>query len=153
LGFLFLLFLITQTSFSFEHYLLLHSYSFLHLLSPSVCFYFTSYLRPYNISQLTIECIKHVENNLSKFQHYNFSTMFRSRICSFINQIKYIDGLRTETDVEILKSLHITKTFIKNNPNTVVALDRLDYLIKWKFFYRTKTHILCYNGTLLANYL
>jgi len=105
-------------------------------------------LPPNNISQLTIECIKHVENNLSKFQHYNFSSMFRSRICSFINQIKYIDGLRTETDVEILKSLHITKTFIKNNPdiifmkadkgNTVVALDRLDYVNKMEILLSDK---------------
>jgi len=97
-------------------------------------------LPPNNKSHLTIECVKHVESNLSKFQHHNFSSMFRSRICSFINQIKYIDDHRTETDIEILQSLHITKTFIKNNPdiifmkadkgNTVVALDRHDYVNK-----------------------
>jgi len=66
--------------------------------------------------------------------------MFRSRICSFINQFKYIDSFMTETDVEIQKSLQTTKTFIKNNPdiifmkadkdNTVVALDRQDYVNK-----------------------
>jgi len=100
-------------------------------------------LPPTDQSHLTIECIKHVESNLSKYQQYKFTGLFRSQICSFLNQIKHIDRLRTDTDREIIESLHITKIFTKDNPdiiftradkgNTVVALDRIDYYNKMEF--------------------
>jgi len=97
-------------------------------------------LPPTNPNDLIIEYIKHIENNLSKFQRHNFTTMFRSQVCSFVNNINYIDKHRTDTDRKIIDTLLVTKTFINDNPdiiftradkgNTVVALDRTDYKYK-----------------------
>jgi len=97
-------------------------------------------LPPIDSNNLIIEYIKHIENNLSKFQRHNFTSMFRSQVCSFVNNINYIDKHRTDTDRKIIDALYATKTFINDNPdiiftradkgNTVVALDRTDYKYK-----------------------
>jgi len=101
------------------------------LLSEGFC------LPPNDPSHLIIEYIKHIENNLSNLHQYKCISMFRSQVCSFMNQIKNIDYHKTEMDHEILKALSSTKDFIKNNPdiiftradkgNTVVAFDRINY--------------------------
>jgi len=97
-------------------------------------------LSPNDKPKLTIEYIKHVENNFSKFHQYNCINTCRSKICLYINQIKNIDCYRTETDLKILSALSTTKKFITNNPdiiftradkgNSVVTLNRIDYIAK-----------------------
>jgi len=109
-------------------------------------------LPPNDKSKLTIEYIKHVENNFSKFHQHNCINMCRSQFCFFINHIKNIGRYRTETDHKIVSTLSTTKKFIKNNPdiiftradkgNSVVTLDRIDYIAKMEtLFSDTNTYI------------
>jgi len=98
-------------------------------------------------NNLVTEYIKHIENNLTKFQQQNFASVFRSQLCSFVNEIKYLDNQRTDLDREILDALFAAKIFTKRNPeiiftrsdkgNTVVALDRTDYINKMEAMLRT----------------
>jgi len=108
--------------------------SLLQLRGESFCF------PPNDIPKLTIEYIKHVENNFAKFHQDNCNNTCRSQICLFINQAKNIDRYRTKIDRKIFSALSTTKKFIINNPDTiftragketsVVALNRIGYIVK-----------------------
>jgi len=100
-------------------------------------------LPPDNKEHLFIEYIKHIENNFSKFkQQQSCVNTMRIQLFNFLKPLHNLDHVRSNIDLEILDAVSFTKKFIKENPellftradkgNTVVALDRTDYMNKMK---------------------
>jgi len=98
-------------------------------------------LPPTDNFDAVIQYVKHVENNFFLLQKNNNSiNKFRNQIFPFINSLNKVDRHRSEIDYNILSLIPPTKRFIKDNPdilftradkgNTVVALDRMDYIVK-----------------------
>jgi len=98
-------------------------------------------LPPTNISDSTIQCIKHIENNFSRLQGYNCIHTLRNQIFPFISNLKKIEkNNRNETENKLVAASNITRKYITNNPdilftradkgNTVVAFDRIEYTSK-----------------------
>jgi len=68
--------------------------------------------------------------------------MFRNQLFPYINMLRNIDSHKNDIDHNILSAVSATKRFIKNNPdilftradksNTVIALDKNDYILKMK---------------------
>lgn len=93
----------------------------------------------FNKEKSTIECIKAVENNLSRFGLRDNNT-FRNKIFPLIKSIKNNSPNNIKLNEDISSAVSVTKEFISCNPNvlftradkgnTVVALDRDDYLDK-----------------------
>jgi len=69
----------------------------------------------------------------------------RSQFLNFLKSLNNLDHCRTDIDLKILDAVSLMKKFIKDNPdilftradkgNTVVALDKVDYLNKWRHIY------------------
>jgi len=88
----------------------------------------------------TTQCIKHIENNFSRLHGNNSINKIRNQIFPFINNLNKNNKSITETEYNLITAAKTTKNFIKNNPdilftradkgNTVVALDRSDYVLK-----------------------
>jgi len=97
-------------------------------------------LPPTNKNDSITQCIKHIESSFSRLQNNNCINKFRNQIFSFINSLNNIDKSRTDIESTLITANQTTKKFIKNNPevlftradkgNTVVALDRSDYISK-----------------------
>jgi len=97
-------------------------------------------LPPTNKNDSITQCIKHIESSFSRLQNNNCINKFRNQIFPFINSLNNIDKSRTDIDSTLITATQTTKKFIKNNPevlftradkgNTVVALDRTDYISK-----------------------
>jgi len=85
-----------------------------------------------------VECIKSVENNF--YKHRSSNNIFRNKVFPLIKSIK--NNNRSKTDLDTLSATSFTKRFVSCNPsviftradkgNTVVALDRIDYINKMK---------------------
>jgi len=103
------------------------------------------YLLLENKTDLIIEYIKHVENNFSRFkQQQACVSSMRNQFFNFLKLLDNLDHCRTDIDLKILDAVLLTKKFIKDNPdilftradkgNTVVTLDRVDYLNKMEAY-------------------
>ncbi|KYQ59837.1 hypothetical protein ALC60_01222, partial [Trachymyrmex zeteki] len=95
-------------------------------------------LSPHNVESITLEFIKHIEDNLTKLKIN--SNGFRNSFFPYIQNIKNITENRSDIDGMILDSFDVTKQFLKENPqvlltrvnksNVVVAMDKIDYIDK-----------------------
>jgi len=100
-------------------------------------------LPPDNKSDLFIQYIKNIENNFSRFkQQQSCVNNLRLQLFNFLKPLHKLDQCRSSTDLQILDAVSATKKFIKDNPevlftradkgNTVVALNKTDYMSKMK---------------------
>jgi len=97
-------------------------------------------LPPTNVSDTITQCVKHIESNFSRLQNYNCINTLRNQIFPCITNLKNINRNINETDARIITANKNAQRYIKNNPdvlftradkgNTVVALDRMDYIAK-----------------------
>jgi len=86
-----------------------------------------------------------IENNFSRFkQQQACVSSMRSQFLNFLKSLDNLDHCRTDIDLKILDAVSFTTKFIKDNPdisftradkgNTVVALDRVNYLNKMEAY-------------------
>jgi len=97
-------------------------------------------LPPTDSTDVITQCIKHIENNFSRFQGNNYIKKFRTQIFPFLNNLQNIENHHSVTDFKIIQAIRNTNKFVKNHPdvlftradkgNTVVALDRMEYISK-----------------------
>jgi len=97
---------------------------------------------PINVTDSVMQCVKHIESNFSRLQDYSCINKLRNQIFPIINNLKNKNKNinRNEIDKKLIAANQITRRFLNNNPdtlltradkgNTVVALDRKDYIKK-----------------------
>jgi len=97
------------------------------------------YLPNYNIMNITIDFIKHIEYNFMRLIIPKITEM-RNKIFPLLKDIKNVSKGLTNIENDILSLLASTKTFLKNNSNIIftrmdkgniiVTLDKHEYIQK-----------------------
>jgi len=100
---------------------------------------------PDNKTELLTAYIKHIESNFLKCKKQQACiTSMRIQFFNFLKSLNKLEHHRSDMDERILDAVHVTKKFVKDNPdilftradkgNTVVALDRSDYIKKMEAY-------------------